>query len=294
MTIQYSPVVIVGAPRSGTNLLRDVVTSLPGLATWPCDEINYIWRHGNVRYPSDEFTPDMARPEVCGYIRKQFDWVARKYRAQTVVEKTCANSLRVEFVDRVMPEAKYIFLHRDGLDAIGSAMKRWKAELDLPYLARKARFVPATDLPYYGSLFLLNRIHRLFSKENRLAFWGPKLDGMEEILQKHSLEEVCALQWKRCVDRAAEAFEQMEPDRWIEVAYEDFVRGPEAEVGRIANFLDLNIDSVALNQAVSGVRADNIGKDRSAMSDETLSRIMPLIQDTMAKHGYLTTEDTEI
>jgi hypothetical protein len=292
--MQYSPVVIIGAPRSGTNLLRDVLTSLPGLATWPCDEINYIWRHGNVRYPSDELTPEMARPEICGYIRKQFDRVAEKYQARTVVEKTCANSLRVEFVDHVVPEAKYIFIHRDGLDAIGSAMKRWKADLDISYLARKARFVPASDLPYYASSFLWNRIHRLMSRDKRLAVWGPKLDNMQELLEEHPLDEICAMQWKRCVDQAALAFEQMEPGRWIKVAYEDFVREPEAELGRIAQFLDLPVDSAALKRAVPGVRADNIGKDRSAMSDEALSRIMPLIQDTMAKHGYLTTEDTEI
>ena len=32
----------------GHNMLRDVLTKLPGVATWPCDEINYIWRHGTV------------------------------------------------------------------------------------------------------------------------------------------------------------------------------------------------------------------------------------------------------
>jgi hypothetical protein len=187
--MQYSPLIIIGAPRSGTNMLRDVLTSLPTVETWPCDEINYIWRHGNVRYPSDEFRPDMARPGVRGYIRKQFDWVARKYKAQTVVEKTCANSLRVGFVDQVVPDAKYIFIHRDGLDAVGSAIKRWKAKLDIPYLARKARFVPASDLPFYGSLFVWNRIHRLLSKEKRLTVWGPKLDYMQELMQKHPYQK---------------------------------------------------------------------------------------------------------
>ena len=47
-------VIIIGAPRSGTNILRDVLTSFDGICTWPCDEINYIWRHGNAKYPSDE------------------------------------------------------------------------------------------------------------------------------------------------------------------------------------------------------------------------------------------------
>src|SRR6056297_942955 len=230
MSLPYLPIIIIGAPRSGTNMLRDVLTSLPGVATWPCDEINYIWRHGNVRYPSDEFTPEMARPEVCKYIRRQFVWAKRKYRAHTVVEKTCANSLRVGFVDRVVPEAKYIFIHRDGLDAVGSAIKRWKAELDIPYLARKARFVPLTDLPYYGTRYLLNRIHKIVSSQARLSFWGPKLDGMDDLLARYSLEEVCALQWQRCVENAADDFAKISGDRWIEVGYEDFVNSPGPEL----------------------------------------------------------------
>ncbi|MCO6439705.1 MAG: hypothetical protein J5I81_01195 [Nitrococcus mobilis] len=87
-------VIIIGGPRSGTNMLRDVLTQIPGVASWPCDEINYIWRHGNVRYSSDEFMPAMATPAIRCYICRQFAWVGRRYDAQTVVEKTCANSLR--------------------------------------------------------------------------------------------------------------------------------------------------------------------------------------------------------
>ena len=59
-------IVLVGAPRSGTNMLRDVLTALDGIGTWPCDEINYIWRHGNVRYPSDELPRENATPYKLG------------------------------------------------------------------------------------------------------------------------------------------------------------------------------------------------------------------------------------
>ena len=285
--MQYQPLIIIGAPRSGTNMLRDVLTSLPGVATWPCDEINYIWRHGNVRYPSDAFSPEMARPKVQQYIRSQFDWVARKYQAHTVVEKTCANSLRVNFVDRIVPEANYIFMRRDGLDVVESAIKRWKAKLDIIYLARKARFVPLNDMPFYASLFLQNQIHRLLSNEKRLAVWGPKLDTMQELLKKHPLDEMCALQWKCCLDQAARAFAQMQPERWIEVAYEDFVCRPEVELGRIVDFLSLDVEAKVLQQAVCDVQAGNIGKGRAFMSRDELDRLLSIVGDTMNRYGYV-------
>lgn len=281
------PIIIIGAPRSGTNMLRDVLTSLPAVATWPCDEINYIWRYGNVRHPSDEFTPDMARPAVCDYIRRQFEWVASTYQAPIVVEKTCANSLRVEFVHRVMPEAQYIFIRRNGLDAVSSAMKRWKAELDIPYLARKARFVPARDLCYYASRFVWNRIHLLRSGEERLAFWGPKLQNMEELLRRYSLEEVCAIQWKRCVDRAKAGFAMLPANRVVEVGYEDFVSSPAAGLQRILEFLGYPVENMAIQKAVAKVSSSSIGKGPSSLGKERIAHVLELIYETQQGLGYV-------
>lgn len=273
----YRPLVIIGAPRSGTNMLRDVLCTLEGVATWPCDEINYIWRHGNLRYPSDEFPPKLATPRVQRYIRRQFEWVARRYNAQTVIEKTCANSLRVPFVDRVVPEARYLFIRRDGLDAVASAMHRWKAELDIPYLARKARFVPITDLPYYAPRYVGSHVYRLFSKEGRVSFWGPQLDHMDWPLANHSLDEVCALQWKKCVESAAAAFAQMPSEQWLEVQYEDFVFDPESELRRVLDFVGLEASDATVKEAVADVSTGSLGKWRAALGEDTLARLQPIV-----------------
>ncbi len=114
----YEKIVIIGAPRSGTNMLRDLLVELPGVGTWPCDEINYIWRHGNVHHPSDVFTAEMASNGVKKYIRGHFDRYAQSHNLNILVEKTCANSLRVGFVDEVIPDAKYVFIVRDGLERL--------------------------------------------------------------------------------------------------------------------------------------------------------------------------------
>lgn len=286
MTFSCSPLVIIGAPRSGTNMLRDILTQLPGLATWPCDEINYVWRHGNLRHPSDEIPPERARPEVQRYIRQQFDWVARRYGADVVVEKTCANSLRVPFVDRVVPEARYLFIRRDGLDAVGSAMDRWTAPLDIPYLARKARFVPRTDLPFHAGRYFWSRLYRLFSREKRLAFWGPQMDDMDALLQRHPLDEVCAIQWQRCVEQARDAFQAMDGARWLEVGYEDFVARPREELERILDFMGMEVDPTVRATAVSGVKASSVGKGRAALSPEACERLGKLVGTTLDRFGY--------
>lgn len=280
-------VVIIGAPRSGTNMLRDVLTSFEGVGTWPCDEINYIWRHGNVRYPSDEIPAENATPTVARYIRARFEDVRKSQGVPIVVEKTCANCLRVPFVNKILPEAKFIYIYRDGIDATGSAKLRWTAKLDIPYLLEKVRFVPKLDLPYYGLRYFWSRIYRFFSREKRLAFWGPKLDNMDEILQKHSLNEVCALQWQHCVDKADSDLAALRDDRVIRVRYEDFVSNPAPELKRVLDFLGYEAEQSRVEAAVSGVSNKSLGKGRKALGEEEVARLEALTEGTLKRYGYL-------
>lgn len=252
--------VIIGAPRSGTNMLRDVLCRLEGLSTWPCDEINYIWRHGNARWLSDALPPERAVPRVVSFIRRAFERRRRIDGSEVVVEKTCANSLRVPFVDRVLPEARYIFIHRRPVDAVASAMLRWNAPFNLAYTLAKARFVPPMDFPYYGLRFVLNRAHRLLSRKGRLAFWGPRLDDMDRILREHSLAEVCALQWRESVLRSAQTFAEMDQDRVHVVSYEEFVTSPESGLSAICDFLGRSVPNARLEEAVGDVTDRNVGK----------------------------------
>lgn len=279
-------IIIIGAPRSGTNMLRDVLASFDGITTWPCDEINYIWRHGNVRYPSDEFQAEQATPEVARYIQSRFDAIRKAQGAPLVLEKTCANCLRVPFVDRAVPGARYIYIHRDGLDATGSAMLRWKAELDIPYILQKLRYVPLMDIPYHGFRYLWSRVYRLFSRDKRLAFWGPMLDGMDDILRKHTLQEVCALQWQRCVEKAESAFANMPDERVIRVCYEDFVRNPVSELSRVLAFLAADVPEPQLRQSVAGVSSKSLGKGRQSLGKTEIANLESLVGTTLDRYGY--------
>ncbi|MEN8170721.1 MAG: sulfotransferase [Pseudomonadota bacterium] len=282
----YQPVIIVGAPRSGTNMLRDMLVELVDVETWPCDEINYIWRHGNVRYPSDEFSVGMAVPAVSAYIQKQFDKLADASNADVLIEKTCANSLRVGFVDQVIPNAKYIFIVRDGLDVVGSALERWQASLDVPYLLKKARYVPPTDLPYYATRYMMNHLYRLISRENHLAFWGPAMNDMDKLLEKYTLTEVCALQWKWCVDNAERDFASIPSQNVIRVSYEEFVQSPVSEFERMAEFIGKDTPDSVKEYLRNNVHPSSIGKGRAALGKEQVESLRPLISDSLEHYGY--------
>ena len=285
--MNYSPIIIIGAGRSGTNMLRDMLTAFPGVGTWPCDEINYIWRHGNARYATDEFPPELARPRVRAYIRRAFDRLAARRGLSHVVEKTCANSLRVQFVRAVVPEARFIHIVRDGRDVAVSAVQRWTAELDLRYVLRKARFVPPADLPYYAGRYLWNRIYRIVTRGERLAFWGPRFVGMEEALEEHPLPVACAIQWKRCVQGASRDLRLIDPARVFEVRYEDFVHRPAEHVQRVLSFLRLRASDAQIGRAIEAVSTRSVGRWKKRLDKDLAGRVERVAGDTLRRLGYL-------
>ena len=282
----FQPIVIIGAARSGTNMLRDLLVKLPGVSTWDCDEINYIWRHGNASCAHDEFRPELASSPVQRFVRRAFERQARASGCRHVVEKTCANSLRVSFVDRILPEAKYVFLVRDGRDVVASARKRWTAPLDLRYIAKKARYVPKLDLPYYAGKYLGNRIYRLISGQKRLAFWGPQFIGIHEMLATHTLEQVCAAQWARSVARAREDFGRIDPARLHTIRYEDFVTNPREELQSLIAFLNTGAANVPLAAMAAGVGTQSVGNWRRELPIEVLASIQPIMTGQLKACGY--------
>jgi hypothetical protein len=273
------PLIIIGAPRSGTNMLRDALAAVPGLATWPCDEINYIWRHGNLRYSSDEFPKELARPEVRSFIRARFHRLAMRAGASHVVEKTCANSLRIGFIEAIVPEARYIHIRRNPIDAIASAFKRWRAPLSLSYVMRKARFVPPSDVAYYALRYGANRLHKLTSAERHLATWGPRFNGMDAMLHRATLLEVCTHQWQRCAQSAERALRVLGAERSCEVDYEEFVSRPREELQRILGFLGVPADGITIAAAVMSVAPTEVGKGQHELTETELGIVRRVLGD---------------
>ncbi|RLD79566.1 MAG: sulfotransferase, partial [Bacteroidetes bacterium] len=180
MNNEKEPIFIIGAGRSGTNILRDVLTKLPNMITWPCDEINLVFRHGNRNLPHDEFDKSHINKEAGNYITETFSKLIKSSGNSNsiVVEKTCANSLRIPFLNELFPEAKYIFIYRNGYDVTASAVKRWQAPIEVKYLSKKLSFVPKSDIPFYAVKFFRNRLYQMFSNEKKQKQWGPVYKGM--------------------------------------------------------------------------------------------------------------------
>ncbi len=279
-------IIIIGAPRSGTNMLRDILCKFGKVGTWPCDEINYIWRHGNIFHKNDEFDKSLAKPKIKNYINKKFNEIATKYNLEYVVEKTCANSLRVPFVDEILPNSIFIFIYRNGIDATYSAFKKQNSKIDIIYILKKLRFVPIFDMPYYAMKFIVYRILKFFPSKRKLMMWGPQFHELDKDLSSHSLIEICALQWKKCVDMSENAFLNINKNRIIRVRYEDFVLEPKKVLEKILRQLDINFIDGEIENAVKFVSKNSVGKGNFRFNKNQKNDIYNVIKDSLNRYGY--------
>lgn len=281
------PIIILGAPRSGTNALRDCLVSLPNFITWPCDEINFIWRHHNLLYRVDELNKGHANPKVKRYIKRKFSELTKekqnkigKRKDFTVIEKTCANCLRVDFINSIFPSAKYIYIKREPLDAIYSIRERWSNKLsnNLFYLLKKARYIPKSDLIYYLILYGSYRLKRLFSQENILPIWGPKYDGIFEEKEKDPLYKITK-QWIKCTQKAEKSLENLKKTGNLiaYIKYEELALNPFETLKDTLKTLGYDIPDEFILEASKNMHKNSIGKSNFKFSKKEHKLINDLL-----------------
>ena len=279
------PIVVVGAGRSGTTMIRDAFSTHPDLCTLDY-EMNYLWRYGNANHKDDVLTPDLLTDKIHSYIERKFARLLRENNGSRLVEKTVANVLRLEYVKAVFPDCQFIHIIRDGRAVSASAMKRWQSTDGISYLTGKMMSVPLRDLLRYGLRYARNRLSRILKRSPSRTSWGAIIPNLDEIARNHTLVEVCGIQWRECVVACLRAGRQMPENQYIEIRYEDVCQRPGEVFGMLTEYLDLS-PSAELDQWISeNIAPSRNSKWRSDLSEEDLSKLMPQICDLMNELGY--------
>lgn len=233
-----APIVILGAARSGTKFLRGVLASAQGHVATPFDS-NHIWRIGNARAGDDELDPASIPDRTARTIREALWKVAAPAGApagSVLVEKTVSNSLRPWYVERVLPGARYVLLIRDGRDVVESTYRMWLEPPDAGGLQRKLASLPLRALPYaawYGLNMAAGKL-----RGRGVGVWGVRYRGIARDLEQLSVPEVCARQWRTCVESSLDFAEKIDAARLIQLRYEDVVADPAA-LDPVADFLGM-------------------------------------------------------
>lgn len=276
------PLILVSAARSGSKLLRDLLGASTECAVVPFD-VNFVWRHGNEARPDDALPADAADDRAIRYIRRTIPRLAglAPGDARLLVEKTVSNSLRVPFVARVFPEARFVWLVRDGRAVAESTRRVWNEPPERGYLLEKLRYFPVRDFRY-ALWYLANRL-----RPGRDRVWGPRYPGIEADLASLDLLDVCARQWAACNAAARSAFAALPPDRVFELRYEALVGGGErlAALCEFAGLRDPGPVLAARDRTVDGAYLE---RWRGALSDVEAERLNTLLRGALRELGYTT------
>ena len=265
------PVFIIGAPRSGTSLLYAILRTSSHLAHWP-GEAHEIWEadyHPALRgWRSNVLRAEDVDPDAAAAIRRNFLLVTGARKRLT--DKTPRNVLRIPFVDALFPDARLVYLQRDGRDNVNSLINAWRTPRYRTYEIPTPHSIPGCDPKWWKFV-----LYPGWEKNRR----GP-------------LELVCAKQWTSCNDFAINDGSSLPGDRWATVRYEELVQNPVDEVGRLVEFLDLPYEDVTRRRAaatsttlINTVTPPERGKWKRENPAE-VEAIEDLIAPTMKAMGY--------
>jgi len=222
------PVFIISAPRSGSTLLFELLANnrnfwtLGDEAHQLIESVSGLSPHDN-NYESNRLDASDATPTVINGIRQRFSHQLRNHNQRRwdelppqqrnhsirFLEKTPKNALRIPFLRKAFPGAKFIFLHRQARDNISSLMDSWTS----------GRFITYRNLPNWSGLD-----------------WSHLLiPGWQKLIDSH-IEEITAQQWQTTNQIILEDLQQLDATRWCSVSYENLLNDPAKELQRLCEF----------------------------------------------------------
>ena len=267
------PILVLGCPRSGTTLL------LQGLLQ--SSELGSVQSEGHIlwdefHHPRDHgWESDALCAEDVTQREREYVYLAVRLfaRGRRFADKTPESCLRVPYLDALFPDATFVFLRRRAADNVNSLVEAWRAR---PRFVKYHLPEPLTGLgPLSG------------------AEWSFALVPGWRDLRTATLEEICARQYVACNEAVLDARESMDPSRWIDLAYDELVSDPAAELERL--FVQLGVAFTPGAERFAADLATNVS--RTALSapqpekwreqnPDAIERILPLAAPTERRLGY--------
>ena len=300
---------IVGSPRSGTSILGELLDKHDHISQW--FEPYFVWDRYFRTAPDDERTEADATPEIRQWIYRNFSNFKKKKKCSVLIDKSPRNSLKIPFICRIFPRAKFIHILRDGRDATLSINKEWLSRLNIvqnplskgrfnygeayqvvlqfirfqPFMRDKLR---ALWFETHGHFVNKKKhLHRL--RWNGKVGWGPKFKNWEGVYTQSSLLQFNAHQWLHCVQRIETDWKLIPKNDRLIVRYEDFIQRPRLIATQILDFLGLKTSN-AFFESLPEIRADNYNKWKAAFSKQDLKEIGPILSPQIKKFGYTESE----
>jgi hypothetical protein len=223
-----APIFIISPPRSGSTLLFETLAQAPNLFTVGGESHRIIEGLGPLtidahNFDSNRLDENDATPPVVNALRQRFasalrdrNGVAPREAPARMLEKTPKNALRIPFLVRVFPEARFIYLHREPAQTLNSMIEAWLS----------GRFRTYPDLPGWPSP----------------PTWSLLLTpGWRQSVGK-PLPQIVAAQYSACVTTLLDDLERIAPERRLICRYQTLAANWGAEIERICAAFGLDWD----------------------------------------------------
>ena len=205
--------------------------------------------------PVRDLTAADATPWLAGRFGSFFDRRARA-QARPVFLHKFTGFPRAGFVDAVLPGSRFVHVVRDGRAVANSLVQMpwWRG-----YRGPEA----------WG--------------------WGPLPEryAAEWEAAGRSFPVLAALEWKMLVDAFDAARAGIDPDRWMDIRYEDLVTDPRAVTRRVLEFLGLpwtdRFERAFRATAFTASRTDAYLRDLSGPDVRALDEVLA---EPLARYGY--------
>jgi hypothetical protein len=272
-----APVFILGAGRSGTTILGKVLSLHPDVGflnepkivwhlAYANEDLNgsYTDKSAHYRLSAADATPDVA--QTMQRIYRGYSAVTRNTR---IVDKYPELIFRTPFVKQIFPDARFVFLIRNGTDACRS-VAQWSKEF--------GHYDGGSSVDWWGKddrkwLCLVNDLVR---KDVELAPLAETIAAYNSHIDRAAVEWVVTM-------REVLALRDLN-DGFYECRYESLTSDPIGEMGKLCDFCDLSSDQVMLDYAGAVLLRPRRRDDEEQLDLDPV--IAPVFWQTMDALGY--------
>ncbi len=219
-----APILIVGMPRSGTQMLFHLLRESPELGSMDV-EGHDAWRA--YHHPRRQgWTSDRVRAGNVRFGEQRFvnAWFATYTDGRRLLDKTADNLMRVPYLLELFPDAIFVVAKRNPCDVLNSYINMWRH----PQGRFRSYFVPADlHIPTYP---------------HPRRWCSTLIDGWRD-LTTSPVPEIAFEQWRQYVERIEEGRRLVPRKQWVELSFEDLIATPEVTIAGLYKSIGIAPDA---------------------------------------------------
>jgi hypothetical protein len=244
------PIFMIGCPRSGTDIIGNTFGTHPSLALW--SEAGTVWDPDHFFDPEADhyWDANAVTEEAARRMHENFEYYRWKKRKGRFINKHPRNSVRIEYIQEIFPDATFIHIIRDGRAVTHSIVARTQRE-------------PNRQETPFG-MFCKPPNWRNFLREDPI--------------------EQAALQWREIVGYVMNKKDELGAT-YTQIKYEDFCNNPRESLSAVYEFVGLPVS----NSIVSGIPESMTNmntKYKSDLSEDKIEVINEIQRDLLIELGY--------